>query len=317
MLAAPSAGKTDAENKDDAASKAATAYLADADLPAPVRDAMLTVLRQHPTETRWSGRTDSTLFAIAVKRLPRGSIRQQAVPSMLDLTGMLAFQELLKAKCLLDRYAAVGLTDATTLQQAVVEAAGTLQVKGKASTVLQGAAVRGEYAVAYVTAEEEAILARLLQETELEKVRSAYRDVMHRQARELMQRCDWADALLLWQHLHKHKLVSQQLYLDAASCFQHLNQVPDMLRVLTEAIDAFGKNATPEFLEKAGDMALTVETEQAQALAEKAYRMASEQLKETISSGPEHAAKAGAGTVRTQTANAPAGLAPAERRIGH
>ena len=115
---------------------------------------------------------------------------------------------------------------------------------------------------------------------------------MHRQARELMQRSNWTDALLLWQHLHKRKLVSQQLYLDAASCFQHLNQVPDMLRVLTEAIDAFGKNATPEFLEKAGDMALAVETEQAQTLAEKAYRMASEQLKETISSGPEHAAKA-------------------------
>ena len=75
-------------------------------------------------------------------------------------------------------------------------------------------------------------------------------------------------------------------------CFKHLNQVPDMLRVLTEAIDTFGKNATPEFLEKAGDMALAVETEQAQALAEKAYRMASEQLKETISSGREHTAKA-------------------------
>ena len=173
-----------------------------------------------------------------------------------------------------------------------MEAAGELQVKGKASTVLQGGAVQGDYAVGYVMAEEQALLAQLLQETELEKVRSAYRDVMHRQARELMQRSNWTDALLLWQHLHKRKLVSQQLYLDAASCFQHLNQVPDMLRVLTEAIDTFGKNATPEFLEKAGDMALAVETEQAQTLAEKAYRMASEQLKETISSGHEHAARA-------------------------
>ena len=34
-------------------------------------------------------------------------------------------------------------------------------------------------------------------------------------------------------------------------------------------------------------MALAVETDQAQALAERAYRMASEQLKETISSGRE------------------------------
>ena len=173
-----------------------------------------------------------------------------------------------------------------------MESAGTLRVEGKASTVIQGAAVRGDCAVGYVTAEEQALLARLLQETELDKVRSAYRDVMHRQARELMQRSDWRDALLLWQHLHKRKLVSQQLYLDAASCFQHLNQVPDMLRVLAEAIDAFGKHATPEFLEKAGDMALTIDTDQAQTLAEKAYHMASERLKDTISSGPVHAGKA-------------------------
>jgi len=288
----PDASKVDAEKEEDAASKAANAYLADSKLPASVRDTMLTVLRQHPTETRWSGRAGTTMFAIAAKRLPTGTIRQQAVPSMLNLTGMLAFQELLKAKCLLDRYAAVGLTDATTLQQAVVESAGTLRVEGKASTILQGAAVRGGYAVGYVTAEENTLLARLLQETELEKVRSAYRDAMHRQARELMQRSNWTEALLLWQHLHKRKLVSQQLYLDAASCFQHVNQVPDMLRVLTEAIDTFGKNATPEFLENAGDMALAVETEQAQTLAEKAYRMASERLKETISSGRKQTATA-------------------------
>ena len=290
--ASPSAGTIDAEKNDDAVSKAANAYLAEADLPVPVRDAMLVVLRQHPTENRWSGRAGTTLFGIAVKRLPRGSVRQQAVPSMLNLTGMLAFQELLKAKSLLDRYATVGLTDATTLARAVMESAGELQVKGNASTILQGAAVQGGCAVAYATAEEKALLATLLQETELEKVRSAYRDVMHRQARELMQRSNWTDALLLWQHLHKRKLVSQQIYLDAASCFQHLNKVPDMLRVLTEAIDTFGKNAAPEFLEKAGDMALAIETEQSQTLAEKAYRMASEQLKETISSGPEHAVKA-------------------------
>ena len=50
-----------------------------------------------------------------------------AVPAMLNLTGMLAFQELLKAKSLLDRYAAIGLTDATTLQRAVMEAAGKLR----------------------------------------------------------------------------------------------------------------------------------------------------------------------------------------------
>jgi hypothetical protein len=256
---------------------------------------MLTVVRQHTGETRWSGRTGTTLFGIAAKRLPKEQMAQRAIPAMLELTHMWAVHELLTAKSLLDRYAALGLTDATTLRQAVVEAAGKLQVSGKANAVTHQASTEGNLAISYAIADEAALAAQLLQPDEIEKVRVAYRDVMHRQARELMQRSNWTDALLLWQHLHKRQLVSQQLYLDAASCFQHLNQVPDMIRILTEAIDTFGKNATPEFLEKAGDMALAIETEQAQTLAAKAYRMASEQLNETISSGREQAAKADQG----------------------
>ena len=86
--------------------------------------------------------------------------------------------------------------------------------------------MRNGFAVAYVIAEQSDLSAYLLQPTELEKVRAAYRDVMHGQARDLMARSSWADALLLWQHLHQRKLVSQQLYLDAARCFQRLGQAP-------------------------------------------------------------------------------------------
>jgi serine/threonine protein kinase len=286
---APTGQRQDVASQD---AEAVSTYLRRTTLPETVRTAMLTVVRQHPGETRWSGRSGTTLFGIVVKRLPKEQVGQRAIPAMLELTHMWAVHELLTAKSLLDHYAAVELTDATTLRQAVVEAAGKLQVTGKASTVTHQASTEGNLAISYAMADETALAAQLLQPDEIEKVRVAYRDVMHRQARELMQRSNWTDALLLWQHLHKRKLVSQQLYLDAASCFQHLNQVPDMIRVLTEAIDTFGKNATPEFLEKAGDMAIAVETDESQALAEKAYRMASEQLKETISSGHEHPATA-------------------------
>ncbi len=272
--------------------EAVSAYLRRTTLPEPVRTAMLTVVRQHPGESRWSGRTGTTLFGIAAKRLPKEQVGQRAIPAMLELTHMWAVHELLTAKSLLDRYAALGLTDATTLRQAVVEAAGKLHVSGKTSTVTHQASTEGNLAISYAMADEAALTAQLLQPGEIEQVRVAYRVVMHRQARELMQRSNWTDALLLWQHLHQRRLVSQQLYLDAAQCFKQLNQVPDMMRVLSEAVDVFGKKATPEFLEKAGDMALAVETDEAQSLAEKAYRMASEQLKETISSGNEHGAAA-------------------------
>lgn len=278
----PNTTKADPEQTTDAGSKAASAYLSKTELSASVRDAMLTVLRQHPGESRWSGRANSTMFGITAKRLPAGTMRQRAIPGMLELAHMQAFQELLKAKSLLDQYAATGLTDSTTLERAVVEAAGQLKVKGRASTVLQGSAINGDYAIAYVMADERALLAQLLQDTELDKVRAAYREVMHRQAKDLMHRSNWKDALLLWHHLHKRKLVSQQLYLDAAQCFKALGQNEDVVRVLAEATDAFGQQATAAFLEQAGDVALGIQTEAAQDLARKAYQAASERLKVII-----------------------------------
>ena len=117
-------------------------------------------------------------------------------------------------------------------------------------------------------------------------MRIAYRDVMHRQARDLMARSNWSDALLLWQHLHQRQLVSQQLYLDAARCFQQLDQTNDAVRVLREAMEAFAKSGTAGFFEQAGDIALEIPGEPAQALAEQAYQRAIDTLRETVS-GPD------------------------------
>ena len=79
------------------------------------------------------------------------------------------------------------------------------------------------------------------------------------------------------------KLVSQQLYLDAAQCFKELGQDADVVRVLNEAVNVLGPKATPEFLEQAGDLALAIKTDAAEELAERAYREASDKLKESIS----------------------------------
>lgn len=244
---------------------------------------MLTVLRQHPSETRWSGRSGRHLFAITVRPLPGENVRQSATPAFLNLTHMLAVHELLKAKSLLDRYAKSGLTDATTLRQAVVQAAGSLEVTGSVKGLIHQATSRDGYTVAYVLADEAALTAHLLQPTELGQVRAAYRDVMHRQARDLMKRENWKDALLLWRHLHTRELVSPDLYLDAARCFQALGQDGDTVRVLTEAMNTLGASASPEFLEKAGDLSLTIQTVAGQKLAERAYQAASERLRERIS----------------------------------
>ena len=71
--------------------------------------------------------------------------------------------------------------------------------------------------------------------------------------------------------------------MDAARCFKELGQEDDTVCVLSEAMDAFGKSASPEFLEQAGDLVLESEGKPAQALAARAYQMAIEALRETVS----------------------------------
>lgn len=259
------------------------------EVPRGVLVAMRTVLRQHPEQTRWSGRDDSTLFGLAAKRLPEGEAGRRSVPALLELAHMLAVQELLRGKSLLDQYAEHGLTDSTTLSRAVVEAAGSLRVSGSVQGVQHGAAVEGEFAVAYVIADMGKLKAHLLRPVELQKVRVAYRNVMHRQARNLMERGNWKDAILLWRHLHAREVVSQELYLDAARCFVELGQADDAVRVLREALQTFAASGTPEFFEKAGDLALQFDQEEAEQLAVQAYRTASQKLRNTISSGREEA----------------------------
>ena len=273
-----SVNNLEAQKQEDAGSKAATTCLNSAALPPSVRRAMLTVLRQHPTETRWSGRTGGEMFGVAAKQLPTGSIRPRAVPATLELTRKLAVHEVLSGKSLLDRYATAGLTDATTLKQAVLEVAGKLSVNGRGSAMLQGGAIEGDYAVAYVIANERTLIAQLFEKTELEAVRAAYRDVMQEQANRLIERSNWRDALLLWNHLHKQKLVTPELYLDAAKCFKELDHKDDVVRILTEAIEVYGSQGTAEFLERAGDIALSVQCESAQVLAKKAFELASQRL---------------------------------------
>jgi hypothetical protein len=268
--------------QDVGASIGAAELIKSADLPDPVRSAMLTVLRQHPDEDRWSGQSGRTLFGIAAKSLPESEAGRQAAAVVLNVTHSLAVQELLKAKLLLDRYAEAGLSDSTTLCQAVVETAGKLNVVGRVKTLKHESAVRDGFAVSYVIADSQDLTSQLFQTGELQAVKARYRDIMHAQARDLMNHGNCQDALFLWQHLHSRKLVSQSLYLDAARCFRTLKQNKDAFRVLSEAVRAFADTAPAEFFEQAGDIALSLDLPPAQQLAAEAYKTASSKMLNSV-----------------------------------
>jgi len=281
----PAVGKDDPKIKHrpiEPARHAAEQLLADVELPRDLRNAMMTVLRQHSRETRWSGRSGQVLFAVAARRLPPGRLfRARAMPAQLKIVLLQATAELLQADSLLARYAGEGLTDATALRQAVLQASGRLHVTGGVRGLLERAAARGDFAVALVRAEESEITASLFQPTALKEVKSSYRIVMHGKIRDLMKRQDWEDAVLLWTHLHQRKLVSEQLYLDAAQCYKELGRPQDMIDNLAEAIDAFRDKAQLEFFERVGNLALDVQREDAQTLAEQAFAMALQEIQKS------------------------------------
>ncbi|MBM4034950.1 MAG: hypothetical protein FJ291_24670 [Planctomycetes bacterium] len=253
-----------------------------AEVPEALRSAMTTVLRQHPAEARWSGRHERSLFAVATLALPKGDLKERSTPAFLGAAHTRAVQELLKAKSLLHHYAAAGLDESTTLCQAVTDAAGELEVTGTVKGLTHQASVQDDSAVAYVIADAASLTAHLLQPGQLEKVKTAYRNVMHREARELMKRQNWQDAVLLWHHLHARRLVSQALYLDAATCFLELRKPEEALKVLKEAYAAFSALASAEWLEQCGDLACRA-GKLGEPLALEAYQTASAALLSTTS----------------------------------
>lgn len=215
------------------------------------------------------------MFAVVCRPLPDGAQRDRAVAQFSSLTHALAMKRLLLTKALLDGYAGTRLDDAVTLEAAVSDVAQDLDVHGDAAGVLQRAGPSGDHAVAYVVGDVRRVTSTLLQTPQLSRVRTSYRRVMHRQARDLMSRRQWDDALALWHHLHARGLVSQALYLDAAHCFIASDRTGEAERVLGEALDAFADAGAVEFFERAGDLAMKCKSSEADRIARRAFERAS------------------------------------------
>jgi hypothetical protein len=260
------------------ATEAVVAHVERIELSPKLRAAMLTVVRQHPEVSRWSGTSDNTVFSIATRRLGEAGEKDPATPALVRLTAAQAANELLMAKSLLEVYESAQLNDATTLRAAVEASTEKLVIEGHLQAISLNSSPERGYAVSVAFGDRQRISAMLVRPADLKIVQEAYRDVMHAQARDLMARMNWPDALLLWHHLHQRKLVSQGLYLDAARCFAAQGKGDDVVKVLDEAIRSFVNEAPSAFFEQAGDVALGLKTNDGDLLAEQAYKLASQKL---------------------------------------
>lgn len=250
-----------------------TEWLLTRDLSPAILPTIQSVVRQHPDESRWTGTLDATLFAVATH--PSTSDRQQVREAQLRHAHAIAVNEILLAKSLLDAFASHGLTDSTTLRRAVREAQLNFTITGQGALLQSESQTVSKFAVAYVLADESALLVHLQSPPQLNEVQASYRRVMHRDASELMRRKNWQDALLLWHHLQQRKLVSPELYLDAARCFHALMADSDALTVLREAFNVYKDEINAGFFESIGDLAIELPDPASQTLAREAFERAS------------------------------------------
>jgi hypothetical protein len=262
----------------EAAGRAALAFVKQTEnVPEALRAPMLAEVRARQDRDRWASQVGTKLFAVAARPLPPGPGRSRALPLLLTAAQMVAVHDVLTARALLEAYAGTGLTDAAALREAILRTYRELHVLGEAKAFLLLAQPHEDFAVALVVADEQDLKARLLQPAELAKVRSAYRTVKHAEARTLMARQRWQEALDIWRHLQERRLVSAELYLDAVRCMQELDRGREARLLLEEAWQTYAATASAAWLERCGDRALALGPD-GEALAQRAYEKAAQRL---------------------------------------
>jgi hypothetical protein len=247
-------------------------------VPDDIRQAALAQLQNAPDAATLVGECGNRVFVIVVQSLPEGDGRQRTIPGMLHLTRAIAVQELVLSKAVVSHFVALGLSNSPALRKALTLSSSEVQVAGRIQGMEQQAAVEGDFAVAFVVADEVAVFANLLQPARISALRVAYRDVVQEQMRGLMHRGGWQKALVQSEHLFSCGLVSPGLFLDTARCYVKLEKSGNAQRILRQMLTQFGAAADAGSLEEAGDIAKGISGQTAEQLAVRAYTMASERL---------------------------------------
>lgn len=266
-----------------AAARAIMRWLPTSAISPEASDALCGWIAEQPDATAWSGRCGTCLIAVAVRPLASGDGHERIEPAIVAATSVTASQELVLSKAMLERFQTLGLTDALALVKAFRATNGRKQVSARiVGMEHQEAAVEG-FAVAWVQAEENAVVAQFLQSENVESVRSVYLDSLHQRMQALMRKKAWRESLAIESHLSRLDLTTAGLLLDGAVCSRELEKRDDVLRKTQCLVDRFQDTASFVELARAGDIALALSNadpgdQHARTLALRALDLASQRL---------------------------------------
>ena len=204
--------------------------------------AMLDALERHPTTDRWSGVTENQIFGIVVVPFTERDVTDGDLGMLRKTAQLLAMKELLLAKVLLDRFAESGLTDSSTLRQAVAEANESLLIHTKIDFSIKETYLDDKWIVGIVVADREKIVTTVSSRTQTEAVREAYRQLVRQNATTLIQKRKFEQALLRFRELRLAGLYDEECLTDVLRCFVGLDRVDDANKIVESLLAKNSEN---------------------------------------------------------------------------
>jgi hypothetical protein len=202
-----------------------------------LKTAMLAAMSRHPEADRWSGVDDKQIFGISVVSFTDRDVKDGDVGMFRTTARLLATKEMLFAKVLLDKYAETGLTDAGSLREAVAQANESFSVRGKITFDIEEAVIEGNRIVGIAVADRKKVVATMTEQTRIDAVRSAYRDVVHRQARRLIAGKKYEEALNTLLELRQANLLGREQLFEVLGCFVGMNKPADAEKIVGNLIE--------------------------------------------------------------------------------
>ena len=193
-----------------------------------IKDAMIRL----PEADRWSGVDEKQIFGLTVVPFTDRDLEDGDVGMFRKTAELLAMKEMLFAKVLLDKYAATGLNDSGTLREAVANANESFFVQSKITYDVNETRIKGNRIVGIVVADRDKVVAIMTEQARIDDVRSAYRNVAHRQAKRLIAADKFEESLTRFMELRLAKLLERDQLFDVLRCFVGLDKPTEAEKII-------------------------------------------------------------------------------------
>ena len=268
--------KNDRERKGNSPSAAAISFLNKTAIPEVIKSKMISAISSNLDRTIWIGRIGMQLYVVTTRKLPRNPLRPQARDALVSLVSNMASNTLLQYKALSNYCTANGLSNEDAILDALLRNSG-ISFSGTLKDHVIQSDILGDYAIAYVIADEASLVVELNDQSSIE-IRNAYNRALRRQMLIAMRGDNWELAYQRWNEMQLSDRNTPQSKLDAIHCLVKLEKFSESVALAKEWLIENGGTVDTRQVEKLADEMLSVPLEEGKNLATAAFSIVSDRL---------------------------------------